>query len=125
MRSVAFATLLTAVTAVLAAPQGASVSKRQAPNFYLLVCTEPDLAPGTCGIYGGLGEGVCTPFPADFNDNISSLASTWDPEACTVYVNDDCTGDSLVVAHLQQYSNLAVTNPNLDNALSSFKCSAV
>ncbi|KAF5393306.1 hypothetical protein D9757_000485 [Collybiopsis confluens] len=123
MRSTAvFATLLAAVTAALAAPSPATISKRQGPSFYIVVCTEPDIAAGTCEPFGGLGEGVCTPFPASFNDNISSLASTFDGEACTVYVNDGCTGDSLVVEHLQTYNTLPA---NLDNALSSFKCSAV
>ncbi|KAF9067884.1 hypothetical protein BDP27DRAFT_1328203 [Rhodocollybia butyracea] len=126
MRSIAFATLLAAITAGLAAVT-AELSLRQGGSpggggnmVFLLVCTEPNLEPGTCETAGGLN--TCTAFDAPFNDSIESLVNTFAGVACAVYVNDDCTGDSLIVANSAEFDNLGVSNPELNNALSSFQC---
>ncbi|KAF9034509.1 hypothetical protein BDP27DRAFT_1348370 [Rhodocollybia butyracea] len=121
MRTVAtFATLATVVTAALAA---VTISKRQGPTFYLVVCTEPELASDTCHVVGGLN--TCNVFPTGFDNSIESLGSTsFTNVSCTVYVNDDCTGNSLVVEPFQEYPNLAASNPDLNNALSSYECKA-
>ncbi|KAF9067887.1 hypothetical protein BDP27DRAFT_1328213 [Rhodocollybia butyracea] len=126
MRSVAFATLLAAITTGLAAvtPQ---LSQRQGGSqgggggdVFLVVCTEPNLASGTCSTAGGLN--ACRTFIPPFNNSIESLASTVASVACAVYVNDDCTGDSLIVTNLEVVDNLAASNPNLKDALNSFQC---
>ncbi|KAE9409665.1 hypothetical protein BT96DRAFT_931813 [Gymnopus androsaceus JB14] len=119
MRTMVFATLLTAVTTALAA---STISKRQGPSFYLLVCTEPDLADGSCGIFGAV-FGTCTVFPAPFYHNISSLANTdFTGVTCTVYVNDECTGDALVLENGEEVLDLATSNPYLKNPFGSYEC---
>ncbi|KAF9067859.1 hypothetical protein BDP27DRAFT_1364553 [Rhodocollybia butyracea] len=126
MRSIAFATLLATITAGLAAVTP-ELSTRQGGSsggggneVFLIFCTEPNLEPNTCQIAGVLN--TCTPFVAPFDDSIESLANTFAGVACAVYVNDDCTGDSLIVANLAEFDNLGVSNPNLNNALNSFQC---
>ncbi|KAF9067862.1 hypothetical protein BDP27DRAFT_1403605 [Rhodocollybia butyracea] len=126
MRSIAFATLLATITAGLAAVTP-ELSARQGGSsggggneVTLLFCTEPNFEPNTCQTAGVLN--ACTPFVAPFDDSIESLSNTFAGVACAVYVNDDCTGDSLIVANLAQFDNLGVSNPSLNNALSSFQC---
>ncbi|KAF9067863.1 hypothetical protein BDP27DRAFT_1364557 [Rhodocollybia butyracea] len=93
MHSILFATLLATITAGLAA-------------------VTPELSARQGGSSGG---------GAPFDDSIESLSNTFAGVACAVYVNDDCTGDSLIVANLAQFDNLGVSNPSLNNALSSFQ----
>ncbi|KAF9045839.1 hypothetical protein BDP27DRAFT_1374040 [Rhodocollybia butyracea] len=102
MHSILFATLLATITAGLAA-------------------VTPELSARQGGSSGGGGNEVFLLF-SPFDDSIESLSNTFAGVACAVYVNDDCTGDSLIVANLAQFDNLGVSNPSLNNALSSFQC---
>ncbi|KIK67551.1 hypothetical protein GYMLUDRAFT_877428 [Collybiopsis luxurians FD-317 M1] len=96
---------------------------RQGPSFFFVARPDANFAGGNCSPFGVLDK--CVQFPEDFNNTITSVASTFAGVACTLFVNDDCSGGSFIVENLEEFPDLDESNLDLDNALSSYRCSVL
>ncbi|TFL00100.1 hypothetical protein BDV98DRAFT_569990 [Pterulicium gracile] len=119
-------TLVTLASLATVAVAGAiNLEARQAPTFYVVVCTEPNLGSGSCQPLGSTPLNRCIDFAAvglnQFDGTISSFAGTTTSATCTLYLNHDCTGTS-IVAPVGSTVNLPIDAPALDNALRAYRC---
>ncbi|KAJ7157282.1 hypothetical protein C8R46DRAFT_1114005 [Mycena filopes] len=79
---------LAAALAVAAAPAGPSTDSALVDG-HVFICTDVDFG-GDCTNYGFFNN-VCSTFPSEFQDNISSFGPDkgW---KCTLYTNNGCSG---------------------------------